>query len=114
MSFVPGPRRHGRAPQQSSYKAKYEEVAAQFWRLQQVEETPEEAEYARLCAELQQMLTEFREELVALERENSELQSRFDGYSDLKEKYAALRDEEARLLQLKRDLDAIARQPDRY
>jgi predicted nuclease with TOPRIM domain len=113
MSFFRGgaPSRAEFAPANS--KAKYEEVAAQFWRLQQVEETPEESEYARLCAELQQMLASFREELAACERENAELQSRFDGYSDLKEKYTELRDEEARLLQLKRDLDAVSRQPDR-
>jgi DNA repair exonuclease SbcCD ATPase subunit len=114
MTFLPGNRRPGPAPRNLSYKAKYEEVAAQFWRLQQIEETPEEAEYARLCAELQQMLTDFREELVALERENSELQSRFDGYSDLKDKYTALRNEEAQLLQLKHDLDAINRPSTRY
>jgi hypothetical protein len=58
------------------------------------------------------MLTDFREELMSLERENSELQSRFDGYSDVKEKSAGLREEEARLLQAKRDLDGAIRQPD--
>jgi predicted RNase H-like nuclease (RuvC/YqgF family) len=109
MSYGQGARRPGPAPQPRGSKDKIEDITRQFWDLQQIEETPEEAEYARLCEELQEMLTRFREELVALERENTELQSRFDGYSDLKEQAAALREEEAKLLQLKRDLDAADR-----
>jgi hypothetical protein len=57
--------------------------------LQQIEETSEEAEYPRPCAELQQMLTDLREELVGFQPENSELHSRFDYDYGVKDKYTS-------------------------
>jgi DNA repair exonuclease SbcCD ATPase subunit len=101
------------AVQATSYKEKYDEVAREFWRLQQMEETEEEREYRGLLVQLEQMLADYREELDVLERENQELQSRLENYTDLKERHAALKDEEAKLLALKRDLDSFSRAGER-
>jgi excinuclease UvrABC nuclease subunit len=90
-------------------RAKYDEVSAQFWKLQQVEQTPEEREYAELCQELEQMLNAFRDELMELEHENQRLQSEYERCSNLRDTQRALRDEEVRLLALRRDLDSAER-----
>jgi hypothetical protein len=109
VTFIPGKRHSGQTQRHLNYKANDKELAAQFWQLQQIEQASEEVEYVRPRADLQQMLIDFRDELVGLQSENSEWQSRFDGYSDLKGKYTSLRNEEAKLLQLKHDIDAINR-----
>jgi DNA repair exonuclease SbcCD ATPase subunit len=100
--------RRGAVPS-TSYKEKYDEVAREFWRLQQIEETEEEREYRGLLVQLEQMLVDYREELDALERENQELQSKLENYTDLKARHDALREEEAKLLVLKRDPDSFTR-----
>ena len=92
-----------------SYKEKYEEVSNQFWRLQQIEETEEEAAYAKLCTDLESMLVQFREELADLETQNQNLQRELEGMSNIKAKYQQLKEEEAYLLQLKSDLDNVSR-----
>lgn len=109
MSLGGRARLPGEVPQSPDYKEKIETIKRQLWDLQQVEETREEAEYARLGKELEDMLTRFDKDRVALERENTELQSKFDGYSNLREQADALREEEAKLLRLKQDLDAAGR-----
>jgi len=96
-------------PKATGFRARYEEISNQFWRLQQVEETEEEAEYAKLCRELESMLTAYRDELEALERENLEQRGQVEGLSGIKAQYQALRNEEAYLIQLKNDLDDAAR-----
>ena len=91
----------------SSYRAKYEDISNQFWKLQQTEETEEEAEYARLCMELEKMLSEYRTELEDLESENIRLQKQLEDTSEMRKRYQEVRDEEEYLLSLKRDLDAV-------
>jgi chemotaxis protein histidine kinase CheA len=93
----------------ASNRAKYDEVSAQFWKLQQVEQTAEEREYEELCHELEQMLNAFREELMELEHENQRLQSEYESCSNLRDAQRALRDEEVRLLALRRDWDLAER-----
>lgn len=91
----------------SSYRAKYEDMSNQFWKLQQTEQTEEEAEYARLCTELDKMLSEYRTELEDLESENTRLQKQLEDTSEMRQRYQEVRDEEDYLLALKKDLDSV-------
>lgn len=91
------------------FRAKYEKMLADFWRLQQLEQTPEEAEYAKLCMELEGMIKQFREELETLERQNLDLQTQLEDTPDMETEYKALREEQAYLTQLKADLNRTGR-----
>ena len=91
----------------SSYRAKYEDISNKFWSLQQVEETEQESEYARLCMDLERMLTEYRNELSELESENIRLQKQLDDTGDIMQKYEEVREEHEYLNSLKSDLDRL-------
>jgi len=87
-----------------NYEAMYNEISKQFWDLQQIKQTPEEEGYEALCKELEGMLVQFRDEINILEKENQDLQSKLENFSEIRQKYQDLVSIEENLVNLKRSL----------
>ena len=87
------------------YHKKYLEKVDEFWDLQQVKQTDEEKEYEDLIKKLQEMLVNFKDEILNLEKENEEYQADMNRRSEVREKYEQLQMEQNRLLKIKTDLD---------
>ena len=102
------PRRGGNFSRKS-YNELYNEISQEFWKLQQVKQTPEEEEYENLIRQLETMLSDFRSEIEELEITNAKLQEKVEDVGPIKETYNQLREEEAQLKQLKRDLESANR-----
>lgn len=88
-----------------SYTELYNEISQEFWKLQQVKQTPEEEEYENLIKQLETMLSDFRSEIEELELANAKLQERVEDVGPIKEAYNLLRSEELQLKQLSSDLE---------
>lgn len=88
----------------SDYKTLYESCSREFWALQQKEQTAEEAELNDLCKELESLLENYRNEITQLEQENLRLQDDVQSFSEIKQKYESLADEEERLTRLAKEL----------
>lgn len=84
-----------------NYEASFKEISEKFWEFQQMKQTPEEEEYARVQNRLETMIVQFREEIEQEGRKYVKADSGLEEASHILTRLEELRKEEERLLRIK-------------
>lgn len=95
------PQRESTQPFKSPYEGKYHALVDQFFEFQQIEQTPEEEEYDKVCSELEQTIARQREEIYQLLDSNEAMVSFIEQSPTILSELNQLRQEEKRLLRIK-------------
>lgn len=104
LDFKQNSSRYRQNADYGSYEARYKQTMEEYWDFQKLPQTEEEAAYERANNDLESMIVQFREELEQLERRNMELREHFGEREPIIAECMRLRQEESRLLKLKRFL----------